>query len=1140
MHNNAEKEVIVLILFVFSVYLFIFVSAQVELPISLTASSVEAPLEGSPSEEQQLPQPPALRGGEKSESAIHPLISDYPTIGILYDLADDELDVIKDNKVKLPFFEETLQNYKTLEKQSLIVEQRSRTQEQEFQPISKGEYSIKEFLSFLEEPEVLAIEPERVFALTTLPNYAYSLSVPAHWNMTSGEDVPVCLIDSGVNNITVNASISYYSSATDFDNHGTVNANILLTLAPNVTLYSAKAFERRQGNLSNILYALHWCENTSIILLPFGSSVNSRILNHTLIDLYDDGILLIGAAGNEGNTSISYPAGFETVVAVGSVNGDNETSDFSNTGNELELMAYGEDAGMHGTSFAVPQVGAIAALVKGFNNTITLNELRAHLRVTAFDIADTGRDDSTGYGIAQLNLTFTNATYDDFQSTYDCEETNCTASEEEGNYTLLSYLDGRTTMTLNYANGRLVCNNVMEWRSSRNNIDKSPNIYDCDDSDECDYDEEEKAYLRFDAGNDLSSLILHSATLSVGVEGDDYSQADGEARVYASGSYNPSTLTWNSRPSSNGLISYKDVDDDEYVTLTSTNLNTIQRGFSGRYAYFEVWGDADGDEEFEATVFCDDPSTELIITYQECTSGACCDETNHFRPAGYVCNPAHGFTCRSASSSGCSGIAYEDRCTGAGSACPDNNYEIFYPSACTGTLCAGSTCSGNQQTPARFCQGSTCEPASITSCNNYLTCGGNQCKTFCSRDSDCIAGYTCNREKSICIIQNGGNLRTLDYDAHGNLADDERHNFTYDSLQRLINVQKGNETVAEYAYDSEGRRVKKQEGNETTYYVGGSIIVVNGSGTYNFTYYWLDDKLVAGDEPRGMHWYHTDVLGSPVLITNNTGGAVERFAYTPYGYSEDSGRYQFTGYEKDDETSYLYAQARYYNARTGRFNQPDTLLPEIYDPQQLNRYSYARNNPYRYVDKSGQWIDVVLDIGFILWDVVDIIRDPSSENLKSLGLDVGSAFVPGVVGLGRLGKVAKGAKIAEKGADEANLFSKLFGNKKGMAFVPKSDDIIKISGKKLQSKFKHASDFGIIGNYNKENAKRFKDVIESFVTSSDTKTIEGTYRGTIKGTHYYNPETKQWVFKDTKGDFVSGWKLLPSQVEDLTKRRNVK
>ena len=169
MHNNAEKEVIVLILFVFSVYLFIFVSAQVELPISLTASSVEAPLEGSPSEEQQLPQPPALRGGEKSESAIHPLISDYPTIGILYDLADDELDVIKDNKVKLPFFEETLQNYKTLEKQSLIVEQRSRTQEQEFQPISKGEYSIKEFLSFLEEPEVLAIEPERVFALTTLP-----------------------------------------------------------------------------------------------------------------------------------------------------------------------------------------------------------------------------------------------------------------------------------------------------------------------------------------------------------------------------------------------------------------------------------------------------------------------------------------------------------------------------------------------------------------------------------------------------------------------------------------------------------------------------------------------------------------------------------------------------------------------------------------------------------------------------------------------------------------------------------------------------------------------------------------------------------------------------------------------------------
>ena len=75
--------------------------------------------------------------------------------------------------------------------------------------------------------------------------------------------------------------------------------------------------------------------------------------------------------------------------------------------------------------------------------------------------------------------------------------------------------------------------------------------------------------------------------------------------------------------------------------------------------------------------------------------------------------------------------------------------------------------------------------------------------------------------------------------------------------------------------------------------------------------------------------------------------------------------------------------ARYYAAEIGRFVQPDSMLPDIYDPQQLNRYAYVRNNPLKYVDPSGNalinneniiktidsvelYIDAVRDYGYTL------------------------------------------------------------------------------------------------------------------------------------------------------------------------------
>jgi RHS repeat-associated protein len=82
---------------------------------------------------------------------------------------------------------------------------------------------------------------------------------------------------------------------------------------------------------------------------------------------------------------------------------------------------------------------------------------------------------------------------------------------------------------------------------------------------------------------------------------------------------------------------------------------------------------------------------------------------------------------------------------------------------------------------------------------------------------------------------------------------------------------------------------------------------------------------------------------------------VSETKYYPYGVIQEGGseRYLYTGKEMDAGTGLYYYEARYYSPSVGRFIQPDTIIPDPYNPQALNRYSYVLNNPLRYTDPSG-------------------------------------------------------------------------------------------------------------------------------------------------------------------------------------------
>ena len=94
------------------------------------------------------------------------------------------------------------------------------------------------------------------------------------------------------------------------------------------------------------------------------------------------------------------------------------------------------------------------------------------------------------------------------------------------------------------------------------------------------------------------------------------------------------------------------------------------------------------------------------------------------------------------------------------------------------------------------------------------------------------------------------------------------------------------------------------------------------------------------------------------MITDGTGAVVEVSEYTPYGsLATHTGAadvaHKFTGQRLDISTGLYFYNARYYDPQLGRFIQPDSIVQAPSDPQSLNRYSYVRNNPVKYVDPTG-------------------------------------------------------------------------------------------------------------------------------------------------------------------------------------------
>jgi len=240
-----------------------------------------------------------------------------------------------------------------------------------------------------------------------------------------GEGVKIAVLDTGVNFSLLDLIsgpdiINGDGDASDDHGHGTLTAQLLRAPVTNFPLmgsevYAVKVLDNEGiGQTEDIIAGLDWAiENNMDILSMSFNGPDSFLIKEKIDEAYSNGILLIASAGNSGNETILFPAGYDSVIAAGSINQALEKSSFSSYGEKLELMAPGEGIiltfdgenyfSFEGTSFSSPLVAVIAASLFSENAGTNNVEVRQVLRTTAVDLGEQGRDNFYGYGLASLS-----------------------------------------------------------------------------------------------------------------------------------------------------------------------------------------------------------------------------------------------------------------------------------------------------------------------------------------------------------------------------------------------------------------------------------------------------------------------------------------------------------------------------------------------------------------------------------------------------------------------------------------------------------------------------------------------------------------------------------------------------------------
>lgn len=295
-----------------------------------------------------------------------------------------------------------------------------------------------------------SIEPNQNIRLYDLPEvvpndnffrYQWNLNMidmPESWYYNkTGRTSRIAIIDSGVDstnpdleNIVI-VEKDYTNSVNgllDEQGHGTSVANVAAGQSDNnygiagvsqAEIVSLKVFST-EGNLEWVIKAIYDAVDTykcDVINMSLGVAQSSYALKNAVDYAVSKGVIVVASAGNytwgESGTLYSYPAAYDNVISVGSVDENGNYATHSYINDKVDVAAPGSDIitlvvdnrqyySGSGTSYASPHIAGAAAIMKEIKPSLTSNEFMQLIKVTATDAESTGYDTKTGYGIFNI------------------------------------------------------------------------------------------------------------------------------------------------------------------------------------------------------------------------------------------------------------------------------------------------------------------------------------------------------------------------------------------------------------------------------------------------------------------------------------------------------------------------------------------------------------------------------------------------------------------------------------------------------------------------------------------------------------------------------------------------------------------